>query len=101
MNIKEYWQRAPKFIKNKYFLSLLGFAFWMLIFDQNDLISQLKLQTELGKLEEDKEYFLIEIEKTNYEMNELMSDNEQLEKFAREKYLMRKPNEEVFVIVEE
>lgn len=101
MNIKEYWNKAPKFVKSKYFLTLLGFAIWMLIFDQNDLISQFKLQAELGKLEEDKEYFLQEIEKTNIEMDELMSDNEQLEKFAREKYLMRKPNEEVFVIVEE
>ena len=100
MNIKKVWNNAPGFVKNKYFISLLIFASWMLIFDQNDLVSQLQLQGELGQLQDDKEYFLGEIEKTTADLDELMSDNDKLEKFAREKYYMRKPNEEVFVIVE-
>ena len=101
MNFKEIINNTPSFIKNKYFITTLIFAIWMLVFDQNDFISQLKLQRELFNLEDDKTYFLNEIEKTRNDLDELMSDNEKLEKFAREKYLMRKPNEEVFVIVKE
>lgn len=101
MKLKEYWLRVPKFLKNKYMVTALAFFLWVLIFDQNDLISQIQLQIEINQLQEDKEYFEKEIIKTSESLEELMSDNRKLEKFAREKYYMRKPNEELFVIVQE
>lgn len=71
----------------------------MFFFDQNDFISQIRLRNELRLLEEDKKYFIDEIETTKANLEELMTDPAKLEKYAREKYLMKKEDEELFVIV--
>lgn len=99
--IKEYWGKVPSFLKNKYALTSILFAFWMLFFDQHDFISQLQLQSELKQYQEDKEYYRKRITETEQDLNELLTNEDNLEKFAREKYLMKKDNEDVFVIVEE
>lgn len=77
------------------------FFVWLLFFDQHDLITQIELKQELNELETTKAYYEEEIEKTEQDLNELLTNDEQLERFAREKYLMKKPNEEIFVIVPE
>ncbi len=87
------------FFRNRYFITSLAFFTWMLFFDQHDIVSQLKLRVELQKLKDDKEYFKEEVAKTKADYEDLMTKPEKLEKFAREKYLMKKENEEVFVIV--
>ena len=99
--IKEYWGKVPSFLKNKYALTSILFSFWMLFFDQHDFISQLQLQSELKQYQEDKEYYRKRITETEQDLNELLTNEDNLEKFAREKYLMKKDNEDVFVIVEE
>ena len=73
----------------------------MLFFDQHDFISQLQLQSELKQYQEDKEYYRKRITETEQDLNELLTNEDNLEKFAREKYLMKKPNEDIFVIVHE
>ena len=73
----------------------------MLFFDQHDFISQLQLQSELKQYQEDKEYYRKRITETEQGLNELLTNEDNLEKFAREKYLMKKDNEDVFVIFEE
>ena len=79
----------------------MGAIFWMLFFDRYDILSQIKLKQQLQLLEEDKDYYMKETRKTKSELDELMSDNSKLEKFAREKYLMKKEEEVIFVIVSE
>ena len=74
---------------------------WMLFFDRNDLMSQYEYRRQLNKLEAEKEFYTIESEKAVQDLNELTTDRSKLEKFAREKYLMKKDNEDVFVIVKE
>lgn len=91
--------RIPKFLKNKYVLTLLGFAIWMIAFDQYTLWTQYKFKQELNQLEKDKEYYEREIAKAKEDLNELMTNDEQLEKFAREKYLMKRDNEDIFVVI--
>lgn len=86
-------------VKNRYTLTLFAFLMWMLFFDEHDTISQTKHRGELHQLEEDKKYYRGEISKTKADLDELMTNPEKLEKFAREKYLMKKDDEEVFVIV--
>ncbi|NNM16439.1 MAG: septum formation initiator family protein [Bacteroidia bacterium] len=88
-------------LRNKYVIGSLVFFTWMLFFDRNDFISQVSLRSQLSGLEADKEYYLEEIENNLNDMNELMSNKENLEKFAREKYYMKKDDEEIFVIVTE
>lgn len=97
--IIEAYNKLPNWVRNRYTLTLICFLIYMLFFDRHDAISQMQLKKELGKLEENKEYYKVQIEKTSADLNDLLTNNENLEKFAREKYLMKKPNEDIFVIV--
>lgn len=62
---------------------------------------QFQNKLELWELEDEREYYLLEIENTKSDLEELTSDMKNLERFAREKYLMKKDNEEIFVFVSE
>ena len=92
-------KRVIFYLKNKYVLTSLAFALWVGFFDKNDLWSQLELRKEVKKLESEKAYFANEVAKNKRDMNALMTNPKNLEKFAREKYLMKRDNEDVFVIV--
>lgn len=81
-------------------MTLLAFVVWVSFFDKNDILSQRELRKEVKKLEEEKIYFVTEISKNKSDMKELMTNPKNLEKFAREKYLMKKDDEDVFVLVE-
>ena len=88
-------------VTNKYFLVSAGFVVWMLFFDRNDLLSQYEYRTQLNKFKAEKDFYIAEIEKVKTDLNELTTNQERLEKFAREKYLMKKDNEDVYVIIRE
>lgn len=90
-------KRIPKWLKNKYAITTMVFMFFLLFFDQNNIITQYSYRSQLNKLKEEKEYFNREIEVTRKELNELTQNPASLEKFAREKYFMKKDDEEVFV----
>lgn len=94
-------RKIPPYLKNKYSLTVIVFVFWLTFFDQNNWIMQLQNKMELWELEDEKEYYLAEIENTKKDLKELTSDLNNLERFAREKYLMKRDNEEVFVFVSE
>lgn len=94
-------QRLIGLFKNKYFLISLAFLVWMIFFDRNDLFSQYQYRQQLGKLEQERDFYQKETTDVTTELNELSSSKEELEKFAREKYLMKKPNEDVFLVVRE
>ncbi len=93
--------RLPNFLANKYALTGLVFIIWIGFFDQNKLITQFQYRQELSKLEDERAFYEGEILKTKRELEELSSNPKTLEKFAREKYLMKKPKEVLFVMVEE
>jgi cell division protein FtsB len=99
--ITDFWFKIPSWIKTKYVLSALIFAGWMIFFDQYNVIYQLELRSELNELRDSKDWYKEQIDKTRADLDELLTDNKKLEKFAREKYLMKKPDEEIFVIVKE
>lgn len=86
---------------NKYFISLTAIIVWLIFFDRDDLISQYKLTQKLRQLRTEQKYYEDEIEKSKNEMNALRANPAYLEKFAREKYLFKKDNEEIFVIVQD
>ena len=93
--------KVPKFIKSFFFLFTVAFAGWMLFVDVNDLQSQYRLGRKLRDLEAEKEFYEQQIEEVHQDREELLTDDQQLEKVAREKYLMKKPEEDVYVIVSE
>lgn len=94
-------KKLPPLFRNFYVLCGLVFLVWMTFLDSNDLITRFKMASKLGDLQEEKEYYNQKIVEVEKDRNELMTNRELLEKFAREKYLMRKESEDVFVIVEE
>ena len=88
-------------MRNFFFLFTVGFALWMIFVDVNDIRSQFSLGQKLRELEAEKEFYEQEIKKVNQDREELLTDDALLEKFARENYLMKRPEEDVYVIVEE
>lgn len=89
----------PKLLKNKYILTAGAFAVWMLFFDNRDVITtHFKHRGELNRLEESRAYYQEEISKTRMELDLLKSDPRILEKYAREKYRMKRENEDLYVI---
>ncbi|AOM78032.1 FtsB family cell division protein [Pedobacter steynii] len=94
-------ERLLELIRNKYFLSVAAFIVWMLFFDKNDMLSQYEFRSEVNKLQEEKDFYERETAIVKKDLNELNTNLNTAEKFAREKYFMKKDNEDVFVIVKE
>ncbi len=88
-----------KLLKNKYFLTLTGIVAWLLFFDKNDVFTQYELIQKCRKLDKERAYYLAEIENNKASLKELRTNKKSLETFSREKYLMKKDNEDVFVFV--
>ena|ERR1017187_232876 len=90
----------PK-LKNKYVLSMLIFIIWIAFFDDNNFIVQYRYKRKLAELRQDEVFYKNEIVKNKRDLYYLTSNKKNLETFAREKYLMKKPNEDVFIFVDE
>jgi cell division protein FtsB len=90
----------PSFLKNKYFLSLTIFGFVLFFLDKNDFFAQLDRRKELRELEQSKSHYTREIATERKELEALKTNPATLEKYAREKYLMKRDNEEIFLVPE-
>lgn len=93
--------KIPSFLYNKYFVALAAFLIYTLIFDTNNISSQIKMGSQLNQLREERQFYLDEISQDSTALHEIMDDNENLERFAREQYLMKRDNEDVFLIIGE
>jgi len=89
-----------RYIANKYTVTVLFLLVWISFFDRFDLYSQLDARKKLKQLEQEKNYYLQEIENNKATMNLLYEDSAQLIKFAREKYLMKKNGEDIFLMID-
>jgi cell division protein FtsB len=90
-----------KYTRNFYFIFTVLFVCWMIFIDTNDIVSHIKLRAKLRELEKQKEFYIEKKEKIQADREELMSNYELLEKFARERYLMKRKSEDLYVIVDE
>ncbi|MCC6372617.1 MAG: septum formation initiator family protein [Bacteroidia bacterium] len=88
-----------KVLKNKYFLTIIALVVWLLFFDKNDVFTQYELIQKCKKLEKEKTYFIEEIENNKRNLVDLRTNAKSLETLSREKYLMKKENEDVYVFV--
>jgi cell division protein FtsB len=86
-------------LRNKYLITIVALITWLVFFDKNDVFTQYELIQKCVKLEKEKQYYLTEIKNNKSSLNELRTNKKSLETFAREKYLMKKENEDVFVFV--
>ena len=104
-NIRDFLNR-PKVhalwsnVKNKYILATIAFLVWVLFIDENNMIDRFFAWRKYKELEHTRAYFQEKIKKDHYEMEEL-DKNKNLERLAREKYLMKKKTEDIYIIKEE
>jgi cell division protein DivIC len=97
--IQSIWKIVYPWLKNKYILTLVIFLLWMFLFDSSNWIDVYREYNRIKKYEKEKLYYLQKIENDRNRLNELRTNNENLEKFAREQYLMKKSDEDIFVIM--
>ena len=90
----------PAWLRNKYFISFAAFCVILLFLDKNDLFSQLSHRKELGKLQSSKAYYTKENNALRKESGDLRTNPRCIEKLARENFLMKRDNEELFLIPE-
>lgn len=83
---------------NKYLITGTAFAIWMMFFDRNDLPLQITRIRDLNKIERNEKNMAIQIGKTQKELELLKTNPETLEKYAREKYMMKKDNEDLYIV---
>jgi len=86
-----------RFISNKYLLILILFFIWMFFFDTNSFFIHNELNHDVDALEDNKEFYKEEIKRDKVFI-EKMKDSNEIEKFAREEYFLKKENEEIFII---
>lgn len=93
-------KRWYKILTNKFVLATLVFAIWMVFLDVNSLMIHSELNRDIDELEQSIEYYQSEIISDKKKLEELTSNPEKLEKFAREEYWMKRPGEEIYIIEE-
>ena len=86
--------------RHKYIITLLAFGVIMVFLDENSLVQRAKHQEEIKTLNEEIAKYRKQFEEDTRKLKELTNNPEALEKIAREKYLMKKPNEDIFIFEE-
>lgn len=86
-----------RIVFNRYLLAIAAFLVWMFFFDRNDVVHQIRKTQELKELNEKIQYYEEEIARSETELQGLQNDPAILEKYAREKYLMKRENEDIYL----
>ena len=86
--------------RNKYVISVMAFVVWILFFDRNDFLTQWSRKQELHKLEYSASFYETEIANTKKDLMDLNNKPAILEKFAREKFYLKRSNEDVFLVAD-
>ena len=98
--IQDIIKKLPKPLRNKYLILLLLFILWIVFLDDYNLINQSKMNNKVDELKGQKEFYTNEIKADSTELHQLKNNPAEQEKFAREKFLMKKDNEDIFIIRE-
>ena len=101
MEKKGFKYSGLKIFTNKFFIASVIFLAWILFFDENSIISHQKNKRQLKELQEQKEYYIERIASDKQKLEDLQSGKENLEKFAREQFHMSKPDEDIYIVIEE
>ena len=96
--IKNLYQKLPAPLRNKYLITFVVFLVWIFFIDTFDIITQIRMNNELKQLKEQQEFYKAEIEKDSTKVYNLNNNPEEQERFARERFLMKKDNEDVFIV---
>jgi len=97
--INKFTDKIPGIFRNKYVLTIVLFLIWIVLFDSNNIIERIREIRELNKLKDDREYYQNKIKEDSRKLQELKTDNQNLEKFAREQYRMKRPDEDLYIVL--
>ncbi len=92
------WNSVPPIFKNKYAITIVAFLTYLMFFDSNDIPSQIKFKRHLAKLNKQTRFLEKQIEEGRSEYEATFSTVEQMETYAREEYMMKKADEDLFII---
>jgi cell division protein FtsB len=96
--LKYYWK---KYIWGQKYLIVLGFfILWVAFIDESSILEKRSMKKKISKLEKEKQYYLEQIQKDSVKLYQLKTNTENLEKFARENFYMKKDGEDIFIIEE-
>ena len=98
---RQYYNKLPSIVKNKYIIVTISLLVWIAFFDSNNWIKQAGLKSEINELKEQKIYYQTQIKADSVALFDLTNNDETQEKFAREKYYMKKENEDIIIIVKD
>ena len=98
--LNNFFNHIPSFLKNKYFIAFAAFCVIILFLDKNDVFTLISRKKELRELEKSKQYYTTQIAAERKESEALKTDPAAVEKMAREKYLMKRDNEDLFLVPE-
>ena len=96
--IKYLFNRIPQPLKNKYLITIAVFVLWIIFIDDYNLLKQNRIQKKITDLTHQKKFYISEIKKDSIELLELKTNPKRQEEVAREKFLMKKDDEDVFII---
>lgn len=97
----KYIRNVPAWVINKYFLAVLFFLVWMLFFDPKDIGTEIGKKSKYNELQKSEQHLIGQIKETKEELGQLKNSARTIEKYAREKYLMKKDNEDLFIVADQ
>lgn len=97
--LEKYTGKIPPFLKNKYLIVGVAFVVWIVFLDNNNLISQYKMRNELKGLKRESFFYRNQTMVDSLELHRLNTDTLELEKLGREKYMMKRDSEDIYLIV--
>lgn len=89
------------YLRNKFIFTGLLFVIWVGFIDDNNIITQVKARMRLAEVERERQFYLKETEQSLEDLKLLQNNRELLERFARERYLMKRANEDIFIFTAE
>ena len=100
LKLKELYNKIPEIFKNKFFVVGFLFLVWISFLDENNLVLLNERINELNKKEETIDSLLLEISEMEDRLERLNNNQDELERFARENFLMKKDGEDIILIRE-
>jgi cell division protein DivIC len=99
MKASDMLDKIPSFLKNKYLLTGLAFFIWLAFFDRNNLVSQFRTFNVLKDLKTEKKFYIDQAITDSAALHDLNTDTASMERYAREKYMMKRDSEDIYIIV--
>jgi len=98
--MKRFFKKIWPWLRNKYIITISIFLVWIIFLSKYNLVERVRMINDIKEMERDIQYYQQQIARDSLRLRELTTNRENLEKYAREQYYMKKKNEDIFVIID-